>query len=209
MATIPFTDTLSCTASHGRLALATQIYDTYLGQSQAKFNRDITSLLNSHINSDVHFHLGTFERSGLAEDYAKEYELSGSAGTLIMDYKVKSDSDPNIRTGLILQNVGRQRTLQLLVWDNTLYYRYITFTSTDRNNIDPSQTTTWAPCFVNSISYTPSTRLLKLWWNNIGVAECTLPLATNDTDGLLSAADHASILSRLQAVEDKLNISKD
>lgn len=208
-ATINFTDTLSCTASHGRLALSTSIYDTYLGRNQAKINRDLNDSLASHINADVHEHLGTFERSGLAEDIAKSPDHSGSEHFVIMDYKVKTDSDTVARTGLILQNVGSQRTLQLIIWDNTLYYRYITFTSTLRDEIDASQTTSWAPCFVNSISYTPSTRLLKLWWNNIGVAELTLPLATGDTDGLLSAADRTSILARLQAIEDKLNISKD
>lgn len=58
-----------------------------------------------------------------------------------------------------------------------------------------------------------SPRQLKVWWNDTGVAECTLPLATTTTDGLLSTTSYkaifdttspTSILSRLAAVEDRL-----
>lgn len=211
MSSILFTDTLSCTASHGRLALSEQIYDTSRGKSQAAINEDTAN----RFNADVHRHLGYFETSGDAEAKAKTPDISGSTTYSIFDYKVSTEEDGAIftRTGLILQNVGKLRTMQLLIWDNVLYYRYITFTATNRMVIDDSQTTSWSPCFVNSITYTASTRTLKLWWNNIGVAETSLPLSSSSSDGLLSASDYkkifssddaTSILSRLRAVEEKL-----
>lgn len=200
MATIPFTDTLSCTASHGRLALASQIYDETSQQPQAQINRLFLETANSHRL------LGTYQRSGLAEADAALPQWAGNKDICVLHYTVGTKS------GIILQQVSETTTLQIIGWDNTLKFRVVHFTDATRTTV--SAVGGFFPCFVNSMTYgKQSPRQLKVWWNDAGVAECTLPLATTTTDGLLSTTSYkaifdttspTSILSRLAAVEDRL-----
>lgn len=197
MPNIKFTDQLECTASHGRLAVASQIFDEALSKSQEEINRA----------TRCHYELGSFERSGLAEAAAAEVEVCGNPEVAVIHYLVEE----NNRSGVILQQVGADRTTQLLVLDGTLYVRYIQFAATGKKKI--LSVTSWMPAFVNNITFDQNTRLLKLWWTNTGIADVTLPLSatvTNDdgsrsyTTGFLSAHDREDIFSRLEAIEKRL-----
>lgn len=202
MPNIKFTDQIECTASHGRLAVASQIFDEALSKSQAEINRA----------TRCHYELGTFKRSGLAEAAAAAVDVCGNPEVAVIHYLIEE----NNRSGVILQQVGADKTTQLLVLDGTLYVRYIKFAATGKKKI--LSVSSWTPSFVNRMSFDQGSRLLKLWWTNTGIAETTLPLSstvvnadgtTSYTTGFLSGQDRESILSRLDAIEKKLTAASE
>lgn len=202
MPNIKFTDQLECTASHGRLAVASQIFDEALSKTQAEINRA----------TRCHYELGSFERSGLAEAAAAEASVCGDPEIAVIHYLVEE----NNRSGVILQQVGADKTTQILILDGTLYVRYIQFAATGKQKI--LSVSSWSPSFVNRLSYDQTSRLLKLWWTNIGIAEVTLPLSATQTNadgsksytsGLLSGEDRKDIFSRLEAIEKRLTAASE
>lgn len=202
MPNIKFTDQIECTASHGRLAVASQIFDEALSKTQAEINRA----------TRCHYELGSFERSGLAEAAAAEVSVCGDPEIAVIHYLVEE----NNRSGVILQQVGADKTTQLLVLDGTLYVRYIQFAATEKKKI--LSVSGWTPSFVNRLTYDETPRLLKLWWTNIGIAEVTLPLSSTQTaadgtrtytGGFLSADDRKNIFERLEAIEKRLTAASE
>lgn len=203
MANINFTDTIATTAKHNRLAVSSQIYDEASHQPQSDINNLFLETANSHRL------LGTYERSGLAEADAALPRWAGNKDICVLHYTVGTKS------GIILQQVSETTTLQIIGWDNTMKFRVIHFTDATRTAV--SRVGGFFPCFVNSMTYgKQSARQLKVWWNDTGVAECTLPLVSSTADGLLSSADYkkifseddaTSLLSRIKVLEEKLSLT--
>lgn len=200
MSNIKFTDQLECTASHGRLAVTSQIYDASLSKTQEEINRA----------TRCHVELGSFERSRLAEDAAADPSISGNAEVAVIHYIVTEKN----RSGVILQQVGATKTTQILILDETIYVRYINFTSNERTEV--LNKSPWYNSFVNNLEYNETSHVLRLLFTNMPVTSATLPLAAAPTDankagtdGLISGTVLGSILSRLDDIEKKLTAASD
>ena len=153
--------------------LANQVYDDEQKSKQSEMNSKLIA------NSDAHKYLGNFASSGDAEDLAATPKYAGNNRLSVMHYTVDSDN----RSGLILQQVGQDKTMQFILLDGIAYSRIIQFV--DGNKTQVSSKTRWEHCFANKIEYTESNRLLKLWFDFVGISEVTLPLANKDRDELL------------------------
>lgn len=129
MADIIFTDTLKCTATHGKLAKAEQIYDDTQGKSQETINSGLIGVTSCHVM------LGTFESSGSAESKGATAEYAGNASIIFMHYSVNSSDSSRSGTGLIMQQVGGTQCFQTIFWGNTIKTRTITFTNAQRTSV--------------------------------------------------------------------------
>lgn len=170
---IKVTDTIETSAAHGRAVKAAQVYD----EAQKSMQSEINSKLIA--NSDAHKYLGNFSTSGEAEALAGTPKYAANNRLAVMHYTVDSDN----RSGIILQQVGQSKTMQFILLDGIAYSRVIQFV--DGNKTQVSDMTKWEHCFVNKIEYTEDSRLLKLWFDFVGISGVTLPLANASRDGLL------------------------
>ena len=98
------------------------------------FNGSLKDITNEHIDISQSYvcELGNVEQSLDAENAAKEPNISGDNRINIIRYTVNSSN----KSGLILQQVGSNVTIQILFWDGKMYRRDIHFTDETRSEID-------------------------------------------------------------------------
>lgn len=102
--------------------------------------------------------LGDVNKSLDAENLAKEPNISGDNRINIIRYTVNSSN----KSGLILQQVGSNVTIQILLWDGTMYRRDIHFTNENRNEIDTWYNLNWWTIGGTHIKYDHTTGKLGL-----------------------------------------------
>lgn len=78
MSNIKFTDTLECTASHGRLAVAAQIYDEQQKKTQAAINASVLAAMPKDGQ------LAVFPISATSEEYIYDECKDYPIGTLLI-----------------------------------------------------------------------------------------------------------------------------
>lgn len=105
------------------------------------FNGSLKDITNEHIDISQSYvcELGNVEQSLDAENAAKEPNISGDNRINIIRYTVNSSN----KSGLILQQVGSNITIQILFWDGKMYRRDIHFTNENRTEIDTWYNLNW------------------------------------------------------------------
>ena len=124
------------------------------------FNGSLKDITNEHIDISQSYvcELGNVEQSLNAENAAKEPNISGDNRINIIRYTVNSSN----KSGLILQQVGSNVTIQILLWDGKMYRRDIHFTNENRNEIDTWYNLNWWTIGGTHIKYDHTTGKLGL-----------------------------------------------
>ncbi len=117
--------------------------------------KDIT---NENVPFSFIYDLGDVNRTGDAEEAAKNPNISGNNNINIIRYTVNKDK----KSGLILQQVGSNITIQVLFWDANMYMRHIHFTDNNRTAIDTYYNTDWWQTGATHIKYDPNTGKIGL-----------------------------------------------
>lgn len=139
--------------------------------------------------------LGEFATSGAAETAALQPAVSGDNGVALIRYTVPSAG----AEGLLVQQVGARKTVQLLLWDGAPKMRHVYFTSTARTQIDPTYSTKFYWVWPTQLRYDAASRALDLsFFDSPFNGAATLPLATASQAGLMSTADK-TVLNALAA----------
>lgn len=134
--------------------------------------------------------LGDFATSGEAEQAAMQPAVSGDNSVSLIRYTVSSSR----KSGLILQQVGGSKTIQLLLWEGLPKMRHLYFTSNDRTAIHTGYDTKFFWCWPTKLHYDAGARSLDLgFFSDKFRGAVTLPLATSSQPGLMSRADKENL----------------
>jgi len=134
--------------------------------------------------------LGDFATSGAAEKAAMQPAVSGDNSVSLIRYTVSASR----KSGLILQQVGSNKTIQLLLWDGNPKMRHLYFTNDQRTQIDTFYNTGFYWCWPTQLHYETATRSLDLgFFSDKFNGAVTLPLATTAAAGLMSRDDKENL----------------
>lgn len=141
------------------------------------------------------YDLGTFERSGLAEQKAATAKIAGNNDIALIKYKYGAKS------GLIIQQVGDFRTLQILLLDGGNKARWIVFSDSSRTNV--VGVSRWNKCGITSLGYDSDNHKLNVRFldDTLPDAGVTLPVAGESKWGLIDKATYDNAV----ALYTKLN----
>lgn len=110
------------------------------------------------------YNLGYFNTSGDAEQAASQPEISGNNEIALIQYRY------GLKSGLIIQQVGDFRTLQILLLDGGNSARWINFTDSTRTKV--RAISQWNKCGITSLGYDKNNHKL-----NVRFLDDTLPKA--------------------------------
>lgn len=141
------------------------------------------------------YDLGYFERTGLAEQEAATAKIAGNNDIALIKYKYGAKS------GLIIQQVGDFRTLQILLLDGRNQARWIVFSDSSRTNV--VGVSRWNKCGITSLGYDSDNHKLNVRFldDTLPDAGVTLPVAGESKWGLIDKATYDNAV----ALYTKLN----
>ena len=141
------------------------------------------------------YDLGYFERTGLAEQEAATAKIAGNNDIALIKYKYGAKS------GLIIQQVGDFRTLQILLLDGGNQARWIVFSDSSRTNV--VGVSRWNKCGITSLGYDSDNHKLNVRFldDTLPDAGVTLPVAGESKWGLIDKATYDNAV----ALYTKLN----
>lgn len=141
------------------------------------------------------YDLGTFERSELADQEAATAKIAGNNDIVLIKYKYGAKS------GLIIQQVGDFRTLQILLLDGGNQARWIVFSNSSRTNV--VGVSRWNKCGITGLGYDSDNHKLNVFFldDTLPNAGVTLPVAGESKWGLIDKATYDNAV----ALYTKLN----
>lgn len=141
------------------------------------------------------YDLGDFERTGIAEQEAATAKIAGNNDIALIKYKYGAKS------GLIIQQVGDFRTLQILLLDGGNQARWIVFSDSSRTNV--VGVSRWNKCGITSLGYDSDNHKLNVRFldDTLPDAGVTLPVAGESKWGLIDKATYDNAV----ALYTKLN----
>ena len=121
----------------------------------------MTSSDKIKLDTNIH-NLGYFNTSGDAEQAASQPKISGNNEIALIQYRY------GLKSGLIIQQVGDFRTLQILLLDGGNSARWINFTDSTRTKV--RAISRWNKCGITSLGYDKDNHKL-----NVRFLDDTLP----------------------------------
>ena len=181
---------IGCSRNNDNLPISTVWFEAATESHAGPMSVEDKTKLDTNI-----YDLGTFERSGLAEQEAATAKIAGNNDIALIKYKYGAKS------GLIIQQVGDFRTLQILLLDGRNQARWIVFSDSSRTNVvDVSR---WNKCGITSLGYDSDNHKLNVRFlaDTLPDAGVTLPVAGESKWGLIDKATYDNAV----ALYTKLN----
>lgn len=181
---------IGCSRNNDDLPISTVWFEAATESHAGPMSVEDKTKLDTNI-----YDLGTFERSGLAEQEAATAKIAGNNDIALIKYKYGAKS------GLIIQQVGDFRTLQILLLDGGNQARWIVFSDSSRTNV--VGVSRWNKCGITSLGYDSDNHKLNVRFldDTLPDAGVTLPVAGESKWGLIDKATYDNAV----ALYTKLN----
>ena len=181
---------IGCSRNNYNLPISTVWFEAATESHAGPMSVEDKTKLDTNI-----YDLGTFERSGLAEQEAATAKIAGNNDIALIKYKYGAKS------GLIIQQVGDFRTLQILLLDGGNQARWIVFSDSSRTNV--VGVSRWNKCGITSLGYDSDNHKLNVRFldDTLPDAGVTLPVAGESKWGLIDKATYDNAV----ALYTKLN----
>lgn len=181
---------IGCSRNNDNLPISTVWFEAATESHAGPMSVEDKTKLDTNI-----YDLGTFERSGLAEQEAATAKIAGNNDIALIKYKYGAKS------GLIIQQVGDFRTLQILLLDGGNQARWIVFSDSSRTNV--VGVSRWNKCGITSLGYDSDNHKLNVRFldDTLPDAGVTLPVAGESKWGLIDKATYDNAV----ALYTKLN----
>lgn len=170
---------------------------TYEQKQEALKNLGLLDAIN---NSSYIHDLGRFDKQVDAEEAV--VNVANNSNVVIILYYIGSQN------GIIFQQVGDTITKQILLWDNTIFQRYVNFSDSSKTHV--SSTSSWWKLGATHISYDSDTRKFHLQDMNYENLNPTLdsevPLASSTQDGFMSKEQAQKLETFLSSLSTKQDI---
>lgn len=181
---------IGCSRNNDNLPISTIQFEAATESHAGPMSAEDKTKLDTNI-----YDLGTFKNSGLAEQEAATAKIAGNNDIALIKYKYGAKS------GLIIQQVGDFRTLQMLLLDGRNHARWILFSDNSRTNV--VNVSRWNKCGITSLGYDSDNHKLNVRFlkDTLPDAGVTLPVAGESNWGLIDKATYDNAV----ALYTKLN----
>lgn len=181
---------IGCSRNNYNLPISTIYFEAATESHAGPMSVEDKTKLDTNI-----YDLGTFENSRLAEQEAATAKIAGNNDIALIKYKYGAKS------GLIIQQVGDFRTLQILLLDGANNARWIVFSDNSRTKV--VRIVGWNKCGITSLGYDSDNHKLNVRFlkDTLPDAGVTLPVAGESNWGLIDKATYDNAV----ALYTKLN----